>query len=159
MAIDSTSFQALGGSPYGPTYYGTAGDVAADGTHLSMMDAATIASMGQQFGDNASFIWAQQRNQQLIATGQAIATPDGPQMITQVVSLLQQHGYTGPLDANSVAAAYKMLRTPPPAPATQAVGGQPSANVSGALKSIPQPVLIGGGALLVFFLLFRGGRG
>jgi len=127
--------------------------VAADGTSLYMQSESEQQTYVARYGANAYAQWAIDRNLSLLESGTAIDTPDGIQLLTNVVAVLQQHGYTGPLDANSIAQAYKMLRTPPPAPAA-AVGA--SARVSG-LPNIPQPLLFAAGAVLLLMLL-RGRR-
>lgn len=147
MAIDTTSL--VGQYGYGNP------DVAADGQNLYMQDPATISAYNTQYGPSASQQWVTQHNAELMQLGLALQTPDGIAMTGNVAQLLQQHGYTGPLDVNSLAQAYKMLRTPSPVSTTVSAPAAAGLNLGG----IPQPLLIGGGALLVFFLLFRGGRG
>lgn len=146
-----------GGSPYGPNYYGNP-DVAVDGTTLQSQPDSVQQQYIAQYGTaNAAAQYVIDRNNYRLSLGDAIMTPDGILMLSDVVTILHQHGYTGPLDANSVATAYAMLRTPSPSPATATAGSTASTAIgAGLFKNIPQPLLIGGGALLVFMLLFRG---
>lgn len=156
----------VGGIISGPgtaSYYGDP-YAAADGSTLLGQGQTTIDQFNAAYGASARAQWVTDRNMALLQTGQAIQTPYGIELLSNVIAQLQQHGYTGPLDANTVATAYAMLQSASPGPAsgTTAAGSTAAAathpavsGLGGVLSSIPQPLLIGGGALLVFMMLFR----
>ncbi len=142
--------------PYGGRY-ATAGNpyIAADGSNLGSTSANEQAYYVGLYGStDAGLVWAEDRNQTLLNSGQALLTSDGVISMNAAMAVLQQSGYTGPTDPASVASHYKMLKTPPPpTPVTQPGGGISLG--SSAIGGIPAPVLVGGGVLL---LLMLGGR-
>ena len=143
------------GDPFGGQYL-TAGNpyVAADGAQFASLDGNTQSNYVQQFGSTAApQIWAESHNLELLQRGQAIRANDGVISVDLVRQLLQQHGYVGPSDLPALAQQYNLLKTPPPATPTPLA---PSANPLAGLRSLPTPVLIGGGVVLL--LVLGGGR-
>jgi hypothetical protein len=152
--------------PYNRRYV-TAGDpyVAANGDSLGKRPYETQQMLVNQFGsDDAPIVFAEQINQSLLSLGQAVLTPQGVMMADNARFAVQKAGYNGPQDLPSIAQAYHLLATPPPPPpspsstplqASATLGGL---SLSGGVGGIPRPVLLVGGALLVYELFFRGRR-
>jgi hypothetical protein len=136
--------------------YATAGNpyIAADGMALNNTDGATVSSYRTNYGEDAAIVFAEVRNQDLLAGGQAVRTNDGVMGLELLRQIVQQHGYVGPNDLSSWAQFYNALKTPPPA--TPTPSGSATISVRTGLGGLPTPVLIGGGVLL---LLLLGGRG
>jgi hypothetical protein len=142
--------------PYGGQY-STAGNpwVAANGATFNANASPNDQSYyPATFGADAAKVWAEDINRSLLSSGQALQTAQGVVSMDAVKAQLQSNGYVGPTDVQSIASAFGMLHTAKPA-SLPAPGSTPTGPLGSSLGSIPTPVWVGGGLLL---LLVVGGR-